>query len=55
MLTGCYGGGAPVVLAGEVAVVVISPADEGTVTDGATIRTETGNKLPTELLESVCG
>ena len=44
-----------VVFAGKVAVVVISLADGGTVTDGATIRTETGNKLPTELLESVCG
>ena len=54
MLAGCYGGGAPVVFAGDVAAVVISPADGGTVTDGATIQTETENKLPTELLESVC-
>ena len=55
MLTGCYGAVLLVVFAGKVAVVVISLADGGTVTDGANIRTETGNKLTTELLESVCG
>ena len=45
----------PVVFAGEVAVVMISPADGGTVTDRATIRMETGSELSIELLESVCG
>ena len=39
----------PVVLGEEVAAAVISPAD------GVTVRTETGNKLSTELLESVYG
>ena len=33
---------------------MISRADGGTITDGVTVRTETGSKLSTELLESVC-
>ena len=45
----------PDVFAEEVAAVVIYLADGGTVTDGVTIQTETGNKLSTELLESVWG
>ena len=45
----------PVVFTEEVAVVAISPADGGTGIDGATIWTEKGNELSTELLESVGG
>ena len=40
----------PVAFAEEVAAVVISPDNRGTVTDGVTVRTETGNKLSTEQL-----